>query len=56
MMNYVLVALLATSPGVYDVEVVQQFETLSQCKQVLEKKAVVMENMVSLVCANKDWH
>jgi len=55
MMDYVLVALLISGPGTYDVEVIQRFNTMAQCRQVLEKKAVVMDNMLSLVCAKKDW-
>lgn len=55
MMEYVLVALLATGPGVYEVEVIQDFETMGQCKKRLESEVWTLKNALSLVCAKKDW-
>lgn len=55
-MEYVLVALLATGPGTYDVEVVQDFKTMAQCKKTLEAKVWTTENLLSLVCAKKDFN
>jgi hypothetical protein len=55
MMEYVLVALLTTGPGTYDVEVVQEFKTMSDCKKTLEVKVWTIKNILSLVCAKKDW-
>jgi len=55
MMEYVLVALLSTSPGNYSVEVVQDFKTLPECSKVLQEKVWTMKNMQSLICAKKDW-
>lgn len=55
MMEYVLVALLATEPGTYNVEVVQDFKTMAECKKTLEAKVWTTKNALSLVCAKKDW-
>lgn len=55
MMEYVLVALLATGPGIYEVEVVQEFKTLPECKKVLDAKVWNTKNLMSLMCAKKDF-
>lgn len=55
MMEYVLVALLATGPGTYEVEVVQDFKTIAECKKTLEAKVWTTKNLLSMVCAKKDW-
>ena len=54
MMDFVLVALLITGPGTYDVEVVQKFETMAQCKKTLEARVWTTKNALTLVCAKID--
>ena len=57
MMEYVLVAMMMISTGEYQLEVMSEFRTMSECEQSL-KRAVKngTTKMVSLVCAKKDFN
>jgi hypothetical protein len=54
-MDYVLVALMLASPGVYNYEVMAEYKTMAACEKSL---SVANKNktptMVSLLCAKKD--
>jgi hypothetical protein len=55
MMEYVLVALMMTSDGVYNLETMAEYRTMAECNMSLQR---AIQNgttkMVSLVCAKKD--
>jgi hypothetical protein len=55
MMDFVLVALMMTSPGVYEFESMAEYRTMEECEKSLK---LAIKNgttkMVSLVCAKKD--
>jgi hypothetical protein len=55
MMDFVLVALMMTSPGVYEFETMAEYRTMADCEKSLK---LAIKNgttkMVSLVCAKKD--
>ena len=54
-MEYVLVALMLTSPGVYDFETMAEYKTMAECQLSLERAAKNgTSKIVSLVCAKKD--
>lgn len=57
MMEYVLVAMMMISTGEYQLEVMSEFRTMTECEQSL-KRAVKngTTKMVSLVCAKKDFN
>lgn len=55
MMEYVLVALMLTSPGVYTYEVMADYKTMAECEKSLERaKKNGTTKIVSLLCAKKD--
>jgi hypothetical protein len=55
MMDFVLVALLLTSPGVYNFEVMAEYRTMAECEQSLQRaNRNGTTKIVSLVCAKKD--
>ena len=55
MMDFVLVALLVTSPGVYTFEVMAEYKTMSECERSLERaNRNGTTKIASLVCAKKD--
>jgi hypothetical protein len=54
-MEYVLVALMLTSPGVYNFETMAEYQTLAECEKSLQRaNKNGTTKMVSLVCAKKD--
>jgi hypothetical protein len=54
-MEYVLVALLLVSPGVYNYEVMADYQTMAECQKSLERaNKNGTTKIVSLVCAKKD--
>ena len=56
-MEYVLVGLFMSSPGVYDVASVAEYKTMAQCEQQLEANRQKYKQVyASLVCAKKDWN
>lgn len=55
MMDFVLVALLLVSPGVYNFEVMAEYKTMLECERSLERaNRNGTTKIVSLVCAKKD--
>jgi hypothetical protein len=55
MMDFVLVALMMTSPGVYEFETMAEYPTMVECEKSLRRaKSNGTTKMVSLVCAKKD--
>jgi hypothetical protein len=54
-MEYVLVALMLTSPGVYTFESMADFKTMDECQKSLERaNKNGTTKIVSLLCAKKD--
>ena len=54
-MEYVLVALMLTSPGVYTYEVMADYKTMAECQKSLERaNKNGTTKIVSLLCAKKD--
>jgi hypothetical protein len=55
-MEYLLVALMMTSDGVYNVETIAEYRTMPECENSL-KRAIKngTTKMVSLVCAKRDF-
>lgn len=55
MMDFVLVALMLTSPGVYNFEVMAEYKSMEECeKSRLRANKNGTTKIVSLVCAKKD--
>ena len=55
MMDFVLVALMMTSPGVYEFETMAEYATMADCEKSLQRaKTNGTTKIVSLVCAKKD--
>lgn len=55
MMDFVLVALMLTSPGVYNFEVMAEYRTMEECERSLQRaNRNGTTKIVSLVCAKKD--
>jgi hypothetical protein len=54
-MEYVLVALMMTSDGVYNLETMAEYRTMTECNKSLQRAVKNgTTKMVSLVCAKKD--
>lgn len=54
-MEYVLVALMMTSPGVYDFQSMAEYQTMAECEKSLQRaNKNGTTKIVSLVCAKKD--
>lgn len=54
-MEFVLVALMLTSPGVYNFETMAEYKTMDECQKSLERaNKNGTSKIVSLVCAKKD--
>jgi hypothetical protein len=54
-MEYVLVALMMVSPGVYNFEVMSEYPTMAECEKSLNRaNKNGTTKIVSLVCAKKD--
>ena len=54
-MEYVLVALMLVSPGVYNFEVMAEYKTMDECEKSLSRaNKNGTTKIVSLVCAKKD--
>lgn len=54
-MDYVLVALMLVSPGVYNFEVMAEYRTMAECEQSLSRaNRNGTTKIASLVCAKKD--
>jgi hypothetical protein len=54
-MEYVLVALMLVSPGVYNYEVMAEYHNMSDCEKSLQRaNKNGTTKIVSLVCAKKD--
>jgi hypothetical protein len=54
-MEYVLVALMMVSPGVYDFETMAEYKTMADCEKSLQRADKNgTTRIVSLVCAKKD--
>jgi hypothetical protein len=55
MMEYVLVALMLISPGVYNFEVMAEYQTMMECEKSLSRaNKNGTTKIVSLICAKKD--
>lgn len=54
MLEYVLVALIQTSTGEYNLEVINSYRSQAMCQQDLATKRKEID-APSLVCAKKDW-
>ena len=54
-MEYVLVALMLVSPGVYNFEVMAEYQTITECENSLSRaNKNGTTKIVSLLCAKKD--
>jgi len=54
-MDFVLVALMLVSPGVYNFEVMAEYQTMDECERSLQRaNRNGTTKIVSLVCAKKD--
>ena len=54
-MDYVLVALMLASPGVYNYEVMAEYKTMKECEKSLKRADKNgTTKIVSLLCAKKD--
>jgi len=54
-MEYVLVALMLVSPGVYNFEVMAEYQTMAECENSLSRaNKSGLTKIASLVCAKKD--
>jgi len=54
-MDYVLVALMLASPGVYNYEVMAEYKTMAACEKALgQANKNRTSTIVSLLCAKKD--
>ena len=55
MMDFVLVALVLASPGVYNYEVMAEYKTIAECEKSLQRaNRNGSTKIVSLLCAKKD--
>jgi hypothetical protein len=55
MMEYVLVALMMVSDGVYNLETMSEYRTMAECEKSLQRaNKNGTTKIVSLVCAKKD--
>jgi hypothetical protein len=55
MMDFVLVALMLVSPGVYNYEVMAEYKTMAECEKSLQRADKnKTTKIVSLLCAKKD--
>jgi hypothetical protein len=54
-MDFVLVALMLVSPGVYNYEVMAEYKSMDECEKSLSRaNKNGTTKIVSLVCAKKD--
>ena len=54
-MDFVLVALMLVSPGVYNYEVMAEYKTMTECEKSLQRADKnKTTKIVSLLCAKKD--
>ena len=54
-MDFVLVALMLVSPGVYNFEVMAEYRTMEECEKSLQRaNRNGSTKIVSLLCAKKD--
>lgn len=55
MMDFVLVALMLTSPGVYTFQVMSEYSTMEECQRSLDRaNRNGTTKIVSMVCARQD--
>ena len=55
MMDFVLVAIMLTSSGVYNFEVIAEYKSMKECEKSLNRvNKNIATKTISLICAKKD--